>query len=153
MYKLIAVATIACFFNSSALACGESLYRVGKGIVYREYTAPLPGNILLVAETDAEKMLADALQRAGHNVRVIASADEVGSTLNYADFDIVLSRYQYRRSIESAIADDVQYLPVARHGTDEVKLAKTQYQRALKDTDHIKRFLIQIHRTLKTQKA
>ena len=26
-------------------ACGDSLYRVGKGISFRVYTAPLPGSV------------------------------------------------------------------------------------------------------------
>ena len=30
--------------GGNAYACGDSLYRVGKGVSYRVYTAPLPGS-------------------------------------------------------------------------------------------------------------
>ena len=37
------IAVFASLFALEAFACGDSLYRVGKGVSYRVYTAPLPG--------------------------------------------------------------------------------------------------------------
>lgn len=36
-------------------ACGESLFHVGKGVAFRQYKAPLPGNIIAIARTDAQQ--------------------------------------------------------------------------------------------------
>ncbi len=36
----ILVALTAVLFSLDAIACGDSLYRVGKGVSYRVYTAP-----------------------------------------------------------------------------------------------------------------
>jgi hypothetical protein len=38
-------------FAVDALACGDSLYRVGKGVSYRVYTAPLPGSVLVYGQS------------------------------------------------------------------------------------------------------
>jgi hypothetical protein len=57
MRKAALTALIACsatFFSVDVLGCGESLFRVGKGLTYRDYTAPFPGNILIVANTEGE---------------------------------------------------------------------------------------------------
>ncbi|MBT8098165.1 MAG: hypothetical protein KJO82_00375, partial [Gammaproteobacteria bacterium] len=58
MKKTITVTTLAActltLLAGNAIACGESLFRVGKGVAFREYTAPLPGSILVVAKTEAE---------------------------------------------------------------------------------------------------
>ena len=151
---MLALLTVCALSTQTALACGESLYRVGKGIVYRDYTAPLPGNILLVASNETEMMLAKALTEAGHKVSVVERAELVREQLNNARYDIVMSRYELNGRIEPALAStNVNYLPVTRDGTDEADMAKSRFPRALKDTDHIKRFLIQIHRTLKARNA
>ena len=140
----------------TALACGESLYRVGKGVTYREYTAPLPGTILIIAKDEQERLLAEALQKAGHNVEVVADATGVRDRLQDGRFDIVMSRYEHSETVDSQIRDataSVKYLPVARHDTNEVLEARSRYDRALSTDDNIKTFLIQIHRTLKGRKA
>ena len=46
------------FFGANAWACGDSLYRVGKGVSYRVYTAPLPGNVLVYGSSEAAEELA-----------------------------------------------------------------------------------------------
>ncbi len=142
------------FAPAAAMACGESLYRVGKGVTYREYTAPLPGTILIVAKDETERLLAEALSRAGHKVEVVAEADHVSDRLSDDQFDIVLSRFEHSDEVDQAVSGEgVDYLPVARHDTEEVQLAQARYARSLSDDDHIKRFLIQIHRTLKARQA
>jgi hypothetical protein len=142
------------FGAASVMACGESLYRVGKGITYREYTAPLPGTILIVAKDETERLLADALSRAGHKVEIVAEADHVSGKLAGSQFDIVLSRFEHSEQVDQAVSSaDVDYLPVARHDTEEIQLAQARYTRSLSDDDNIKRFLIQIHRTLKARQV
>ncbi|MBT8096843.1 MAG: hypothetical protein KJO19_07375, partial [Woeseia sp.] len=65
MKRSITVTTLtACIFTllaGNVLACGESLFRVGKGVAFREYTAPLPGSILVVANSASELALVERL--------------------------------------------------------------------------------------------
>ena len=63
-------ALILSLLAGNALACGESLFRVGKGVAFRQYTAPLPGTILVVARTESELQLVQQLVAAGHDVHV-----------------------------------------------------------------------------------
>ncbi len=154
--QLAAFAIGALLTTSTAIACGESLYRVGKGVTYREYTAPLPGTILIVAKDEQERLLADALLKAGHDVEVVADASGVGERLAEGGYDIVLSRFEHSDVVDAELAQApgaVDYLPVARHDTNEVREARARYRRSLSDDDNLKIFLIQIHRALKTRKA
>jgi hypothetical protein len=151
---LLATAVALMVGSTAALACGESLYRVGKGVAYREYTAPLPGTILIVARDEAEHLLAEALSKAGHNVEVVADINAVRSKLENGKYDIIMSRFEHHGEVDTQIADTgVDYLPVAKHDSSEVAEAKAQYARSFSTEDNIKTYLRKIHRTLKTRKA
>jgi len=57
--------------GGNVYACGDSLYRVGKGVSYRVYTAPLPGSVLVYGEGEGAEILAQELARSGHGVRLV----------------------------------------------------------------------------------
>jgi hypothetical protein len=136
----------------NALACGESLFRVGKGVAFRQYTAPLPGTILAVAKTEAELQMVQQLIAAGHDVRVVADPSLIGDEIdkNERQFDIVLAYFSQREEVTRQTADTtIAYLPVAMDGTAQESEAKALFGRALSNTDSTKTFLKTIHRTLK----
>jgi hypothetical protein len=62
------IALVTLFLSLEAFACGDSLYRVGKGVSYRVYTAPLPGSVLVYSQSEGAKQLAEALAQSGHGV-------------------------------------------------------------------------------------
>ena len=64
-------ALLASIFSINAFSCGDSLYRVGKGVSYRVYTAPLPGSVLVYGQSEGAKQLAEALAQSGHGVRLV----------------------------------------------------------------------------------
>lgn len=137
---------------SSAFACGESLFRVGKGVEFRQYTAPLPGSILAVASTEAELMMIERLAAAGHDVHVVADPSQIGAELGGHDFDIVLAYFSQRDAVASqAAGSGVTYIPVAMRDTDEERQARSQFERSLASDDSVKTFLKTIHRTLKSR--
>ena len=68
LYEVITLLT------DNALGCGESMFRVGKGVHYRAYSAPIPGSVLVYARTNDEREVAQQLQDAGHNVMVVSNA-------------------------------------------------------------------------------
>ena len=65
----------------NVLACGDSLYRVGKGVSYRVYTAPLPGSVLVYGEGEGAELLAKELARSGHGVRLVSNDEELKAEL------------------------------------------------------------------------
>lgn len=137
---------------SNASACDESLFRVGKGVNFRQYTAPLPGSILVVARTDAELAMVDDLASAGHDIHVVSQADQIGDELRKHDIDIVLAYFSQRDQVLAQTATaSVTYLPVTMEGSEEEFEARRQYEHSLSSEDSLKTFLKTIHRTLKAR--
>ena len=105
-----AVASVTFFASFDAHACGESLFRVGRGVAYRAQTAPLPGNVLVVAPSAESKELAERLSAAGHSVHVVDTPEQVAQEIRSGKYDVVLASYndravdrnRYRRCRQSA---------------------------------------------------
>ena len=136
--------------SASSIACGESLFRVGKGVSFREYTAPLPGSIVVVARTEAELALVAQLATAGHEVHVVAESAQISSMLEQHDIDIVLAYFSEREAVAAQINDRaVAYIPVT--STEDVDAAGQLYDQTLSSNDSVKTFLKTIHRTLKAR--
>jgi len=157
MRRAVLIVLIACsatFVSVEVLACGESLFRVGKGLTYRDYTAPFPGNILIVANTEGELAMVERLAAAGHHMHVVSEATEIAGQLEDEPFDIVMAYYTQRELVEAQLRDtSISYLPVAHADTQEEQLAEAAYSRSLSSDDSVKTFLRTIHRTLKDRQS
>jgi len=138
---------------SNTYACGESLFRVGKGVSFREYSAPLPGSILVVASTQAEMEMVDRLADAGHDIHVVSDPSEIRAELQNHDVDIVLAYYSQREFVEEQMSDSLTatFIPVAQDGTQEVSQADALYQQSLTNDDSVLKYLKTIHKTLRSQ--
>ena len=84
------ILTLSLAVPADLQACGESLYRVGKGVVYREYTAPLPGNLLVYGAAAESDALAAALGRAGHQVSIARSPLELAQLASSGEIQVVI---------------------------------------------------------------
>lgn len=149
----LAVGVFAAVSLSSlqAAACGESLFRVGKGVTYRAHTAPLPGSVIVIGKTEANRAFAKQLADAGHHVQVAGDAIELASMLNAGDVDVVLAAYGDHDVVErqvSASGTHAKYLPVTTSESESDEAKKT-YGKTLSDGDSFTDFLKAIHRTLK----
>lgn len=157
MRRAALTALIACsatLGSADVLACGESLFRVGKGLTYRDYTAPFPGNILIVANTEGELAMVERLAAAGHHVHVVSDPDGISDQLPDEQFEIVMAYYTQREIVETQLrGSSVTYLPVAHAGTPEEESAESEYRRSLSSDDSVKTFLKTIHRTLKDRES
>lgn len=150
IFRSVVIACSLSMLSASALACGESLFRVGKGVSFREYTAPLPGSLIVVARTEAELALVARLAAAGHDITVVSDASDIGETMKTRQVDIVLAYYSDRSDVEAQLASSsATYIPVALSGTSEVDQAEQEYRRSLNNDDSVKEFLKTIHRSLK----
>lgn len=137
---------------TNSLACGESLFRIGKGVAFREYSAPLPGSILVVANTETEFAMVERLAAAGHDIHIVSSPDEISAELAQHEIDVVLAYFSLRSEIEPATSmAAVSYIPVAIDGTLEVSEAGELYDFSLSNQDSVKQFLKTIHKSLKAR--
>lgn len=149
--RLIFLAALfAGLFAVDAIACGDSLYRVGKGVSYRVYTAPLPGSVLVYGESESAKQLAEALAQSGHGVRVVENESELDQELQSGNYDVVIAAYSDHTAVESS-AGSTAFLPVAMD-ENEAEIAKGEYGKVLvADRDELKHYLKAIHKTLKSK--
>ena len=147
---LAALATT--LIGGNAYACGDSLYRVGKGVSYRVYTAPLPGSVLVYGQGEGAEQLARELARSGHGVRFVSNDEELQAELGSGTYDVVIAAYADQASVvpsTSAASGAPTFLPVALT-EDEEKRARGEYDRVmLAEKDEIKHYLKAIHQTLK----
>jgi len=142
-------------FSANALACGDSLYRVGKGVSYRVYTAPLPGSVLVYGQTEGAKQLAEALAQSGHGVRLVENEIELNSELQSGQYDVVIAPYSEHRAVEASAGNaagaNTTYLPVALSKDEETVAARDYSNVMVADRDEIKHYLKAIHKTLKSK--
>lgn len=136
----------------NALACGDSLYRVGKGISYRVYTAPLPGSVLVYGSGESAEQLAQELARSGHGVRLVSNDRDLQAEIGSGAYDVVIAAYRDQSAVESTAsvtANAPTFLPVALDSEEEAQ-ARQKYERVMHaEKDEIKHYLKAIHQTLR----
>jgi len=143
-------------FSTTAFACGESVFRAGKGVHYRAFTAPIPGTILVYARTDSERAVADSLQQAGHDVHVVASDVELAAQLQSKAFDVIVAPFGLRETVaatSSRSASHPALIPVLDKSSAELRLAKAEFGDVVMSDDDIRKYLKAIHHSLKTRGA
>ena len=145
-------ALIATFSCLEVYACGDSLYRVGRDLSYRTYSAPLPGNLLVYADSESARQLATELAESGHGVILVGNPDDLVSELQKGGYDVVISPFSQRETVESAEASsgnfDATFVPIAANDEEEDQAGEA-YGQVIASTDTIKHYLRAIHRVLK----
>lgn len=142
--------------SNDAFACGESMFRVGKGVHYRAYSAPIPGSVLVYARTDQERAVADQLQEAGHSVQIVSNDVDLAMEMQTRQFDVVVAPYSKREAVEAQsaeIASHPDWVPVVESGSADAKLANSQYKHTVSVDDDIRKYLKAIHKSLKESGA
>ena len=90
---LVLAALATTLIAGNAFACGDSLYRVGKGVSYRVYTAPLPGSVLVYGQGTGAEQLAQELARSGHGLRLVTDDEALKTELGSGAYDVVIAAY------------------------------------------------------------
>lgn len=153
--RIVLISALVTFFSTDSFACGDSLYRVGKGVSYRVYTAPLPGSVLVYGQSEGAAQLAEALAQSGHSVHLAGNQMDLTAELETGNYDVVIAPYSERGTVEAS-ADSFQqlettYLPVVMN-KDEAKTANQDYTKVMvADQDEIKHYLKAIHKSLKSK--
>lgn len=148
--------TAVSFFSSTVLACGESVFRAGKGVHYRAFTAPIPGTVLVYARTDNERVIAENLQQAGHDVHVVSSDDELATTMAAREFDVVVAPYTLREAVRTSSLQTTSppdLIPVLEEDSEDLRAAKAEFDDVVTSDEDIRAYLKAIHRSLKAHGA
>lgn len=147
---LMMAVLFATLSSANLFACGESLYRVGKGVAYREYTAPLPGNLLIYAPAESGEQLAGELARTGHSVQVVASLEALTREIDSGRFDVVIAPYTEHGTIESSAGSSaIDFLPIALNREDAREAKATYGTVMLPEKHELKHYMKAIHVALK----
>jgi hypothetical protein len=146
------IVLLTLFLSLEAFACGDSLYRVGKGVSYRVYTAPLPGSVLVYSQSEEARQLAEALAQSGHGVRLVESESEFAQEMGTGGYDVVIAAYSDHAVVEAnQEGSGTQFIPVAL-SEEEEQAAKQSYDRVLlADQAEVKHYLKAIHKSLKSK--
>jgi len=146
------VVSVFLLFSVEVFACGDSLYRVGKGVSYRIYTAPLPGNVLVYGESESARQLAQELAQSGHGVHLVESQFDLAVEMDKGGYDVVIAEYSEHATVEAnQQGSGAEYIPVALNA-EEAKAARQSYNRVLvADQAEIKHYLKAIHKSLKSK--
>jgi CheY-like chemotaxis protein len=143
-------------FSTAALACGESVFRAGKGLHYRAFTAPIPGTVLVYARNDSDRAVADSLQQAGHDVHVVASAEELAAQLKSKSFDVIVAPFAMRETVSATTSQSESHaalIPVLDKSSSDLRIAKAEFDDVVMSDDDIRKYLKAIHHSLKTHGA
>lgn len=158
MRKLIIVAALAAValpvLSNEVFACGESMFRLGKGVHYHAYNAPIPGSVLVYARTDEERAVAEQLQEAGHSVQIVSNDLDLAMEMQNQQFDVVVAPYSKRDEVEAQtaqVSNHPDWLPVIESGSADAKLARSQYRHTVSANDDIRKYLKAIHQSLKAK--
>ena len=116
---ILATTALACVLalaSPPASACGEGLFNMGQGLRYQGYLAPHPANVLVYDDgTSDRRALYAGLQKAGHSITVVATADALSRALQQRRYDVVIADFDDAAAVESrtaATAAKPRLLPV-----------------------------------------
>jgi len=146
------IALVTLFLSLEVFACGDSLYRVGKNVSYRVYTAPLPGSVLVYSQSEGAKQLAEALAQSGHGVHLVENETDFVQEMGKGGYDVVIAAYSDHAVVEAnQEGSGTEFIPVAV-SEEEEQAAKRAYDRVLlADQAEIKHYLKAIHKSLKSK--
>ncbi|HEY5775956.1 MAG TPA: hypothetical protein VIS57_07725 [Xanthomonadales bacterium] len=146
------IALVTLFLSLEVFACGDSLYRLGKGVSYRVYAAPLPGSVLVYGQSEGAKQLAEALAQSGHGVHLVENEADFEQEMEKGGYDVVIAAYSDHALVEANQEDSgTEFIPVVE-SEEEKQAAKGAYERVLlADQAEVKHYLKAIHESLKSK--
>lgn len=145
--------------GGNALACGDKLVVVGRGLHAKGARAPQRASILLFAEPKSsvaaaleDGTLRKDLERAGHRLRSATSREELEAALGTGTYDLLLADPKAASFAESEArgsASKPTFLPTLFNPTDaELTAASHQYNCVMKSPSNQKDYIAVINDAL-----
>jgi hypothetical protein len=153
---LVAAATA---MGVDALACGDKLVIVGRGMRPRRVKGSVRAAILVYADPKGsmpaaldEGHLRQDLEKAGHRVRSVASREELGSALGTGSYDLVFTDIKSAPAIETearGAASKPTVLPTLFNPSDaDLAAATKEYHCVVKAPGSQKDYLAVVNEAL-----
>ena len=150
---LLPITLLLLMFSSSTLACGESRYRLGHGIRYAAYQAPLPATVLVYESATFESQ-SEGLQSAGHQVTVVTDQDQLLQALDAESYDVIIAPYSDMVAVQDHLGKDAGrsgLIPIVSGDSSERRLAKSHYEQLLKPNASLRKIARAVHKVMESQ--
>lgn len=145
--------------GGDALACGDKLVVVGRGLRPKRVKAAQQASILLFADPKGalpaaleEGHLRKDLERAGHRLRTVGTREELDAALGIGTYDLVFADLKAAPLIETeakSAPSKPTVLPILFNPTDaELAAASQQYQCVVKSPGQQKDYLSVVNEAL-----
>jgi hypothetical protein len=150
---------LAVAMGGDALACGDKLVVVGRGLHAKGVRAPQRASILLFAEPKSsvaaaleDGSLRKDLERAGHRLRSATSREELEAALGTGTYDLLLADLKaapFAESEAKASASKPTFLPTLFNPTAaELAAVSNQYRCVVKSPGEPKDYIAVINDAL-----
>jgi hypothetical protein len=144
---------------SNAQACGEVMYRMGGALRYHAFITRHPAEILMYAGDDATRAAPSehrdefhrSLEKAGHKVTVVESADALSRALASHHYDVIITYAANLPTVNAQLAHaqrEPALIPVFQRGDETMR---RQYPLALNEDANLNQFLKTIEQTMKAR--
>lgn len=104
---IVIVSLLSLAIAGDAVACGDKLVQIGRGVRFQRAKSIHPAIIVMVAgpqfDQHAARQLQSELMLAGHKVDIVAETDALGPLLQSRHVDIVLSDLQSLASVTQSV--------------------------------------------------
>ena len=154
MNRITAIATLgyalalAC---PSACACGEGQFNMGQGLRYQGYLAPHPATVLVYDNGASDRRaLYAGLQKAGHKVTVVGTADAMSQALQSGRYDVVIADFDDAAALQSRAGTSVKpgVLPVVARNRRNAPEVSSRFKLFLLDGASLGQYLKGINQLL-----
>jgi hypothetical protein len=147
---LVLPLALAC---SHANACGEGQFNMGQGLRYQGYLAPRPATVLVYDSGSAtdRKALYAGLQKAGHKVTVVGTADAMSEALRARRFDVVIADLDDVAAMQphaAATSAKATLLPVVARDRRNTPELRSHFKLFLLDGSSLGQYLKAINQSL-----
>jgi ABC-type amino acid transport substrate-binding protein len=136
---------------SSACACGEGQFNMGQGLRYQGYLAPHPASVLVYDSGASEhKALYAGLQKAGHKVTVVGTADAMSQALQAGRYDVVIADFDDAAALQSRAGTSAKpgVLPVVARNRRNAPEVSSRFKLFLLDGASLGQYLKGINQLL-----
>jgi len=135
-----------------ANACGEGQFNMGQGLRYQGYLAPHPATVLVYDDGASDrKALYAGLQKAGHKVTVVGSADAMSQALRAGRYDVVIADFDDAAALQSravGTSNKPGVLPVVARNRRNAPEVSSQFKLFLLDGASLGQYLKSINQLL-----
>lgn len=136
---------------SPASACGEGQFNMGQGLRYQGYLAPHPATVLVYDDGASDrKALYAGLQKAGHKITVVGTADAMSQALQAGRYDVVIADFDDAAALQSRAGTSVKpgVLPVVARNRRNAPEVSSRFKLFLLDGASLGQYLKGINQLL-----